>query len=404
MTLPEDEEHNFQQEFKWSDEDEDCNTGTDSSIPIRSKKGSSKSIKANFIHGTTVVFDSFSSEEDVEARNHEVINVSKVKNPANRFSTDFVVDVSGSVAAILNASTVAKYRIVDIKRHGRRKADTATTSPSAIPSFSSILTSTPAKFKVPPSDEDLVSSLVEAARDTPSTASPPSSADSPDTQTTNQLRKRCKTMLQQRFAGGGGGQRKEMTVSNDNPVNNHSVAPVKDGDGKIFVTRSCSAPAQPFFSAVHRPIAVQQALQGFNRPSKRNYEPANSDTVRCAKGEGGGLDCNGNAILRCSRDNEDEKVENREASPFPSSMDRLFKPSMTSTPDSPAENEHILPKSAFSHFVAERQPPSRRISSSDVFHATMTTFSEPAHFADTCFRRSSDEISVFTLSIGMGKK
>ncbi len=398
--LPEDGEKNIEQEFKWGDDDEeDCNT--DSSIPIRGKKGAFKSIKANFIHGTTVVFDSFSSEEDVEKRNHEAVNVSKVRNPANRFYTDFVVKASGSVAAILNASTVAKYRIVDIKRHGRRKADEITTS---IPSFISILASTPVKVQVPQSDEDLVTSLIEAARDTPMAASPTShveSQESVDTQTTNQLRKRCKIMFQQRFAGGGG-QRKE--ISNDIPVNSHSVvAPaVKDGDGTFFVTRSCSTPAQPFFSAVHRPIAVQQALQGFNRLRQRNYEPANSDVSRCAKGEGWGMGCNGNSVPRCSRVNEDEQVENREPSPFPSSMDRLFRPSMTNTPDSPAE--HPVQKSAFSHFNTERQPQSRRISSSDVILATMTTYPEPSNFADLCFRRSSDEISVFTLSFDVGKK
>ena len=350
MTLPEEKECAIQQEFIWRDDDADSNS--DSSIPRRSRKGSKKSIKANFIHGTTVVFDSFSAEDDVQARNLEAINVSKVKILAKRFSTDFVVEASGSVAAILSASTVAKYRIVDTNRQSRNVA----TSPPTIPSFISVLTSIPAKTHQ--SDEDLVTSLIEAARDTPSKlmasisldreASPGETTPEPD----EHLHKRCKTMVQQKLAWGEGRE----TVGSST-VKNHSATHELPSNsytrnGGRTLTRAC--PAVPFFTAVLRPIAVQKALEGFDRPGKR------------ASTHGGisrDAETSGDPIRRTGEQNE-----HGEPSPFPGSMDRLF--NIANTP----ESDDTPQKSAFSHVVGER-----RNSSSDVF------------FADTCFSQGGDD-------------
>ena len=66
--------------------------------------------------GTTVVFDSFSSESEVRARNPVFNSVSKINDEDRRFLVKFNVCVSGSVSAVLSPSTVSSYRVVDDRR------------------------------------------------------------------------------------------------------------------------------------------------------------------------------------------------------------------------------------------------------------------------------------------------
>jgi hypothetical protein len=98
-------------------------------------------ISAVNLSGSTVVFDSFSSEADVRARNPVVNSVSNCNDSArcgivvseanmsltgkkNRhFTTDFNVQFSGKVAAVLCPSTVASYRIVGPRSESLLPAD-----------------------------------------------------------------------------------------------------------------------------------------------------------------------------------------------------------------------------------------------------------------------------------------
>jgi hypothetical protein len=271
MTLPDKAANGVQQEFSWGDE---CGgTGGQQGANIRT----------NFTQGTTIVFDSFSSEQDVERRNHAAINISKINDTSRRFATDFTVRASGEVTAILNASTVANYRVVDAKRGPK---PTATTPPS----FSSII-SNGATNSMAQSDKDLASSLAACASPavfTSSLAALSTVASDLITESdnrTDQLRKRCRTMLQQRcvHAGDGGtsssmvNQRADTTLSALPSTNNMVITNQQIGNRDCFpssmqhsvtCTSATAVPhnPRPFFAPVLRPVAVQQALsQTLNR-------------------------------------------------------------------------------------------------------------------------------------------
>ena len=66
--------------------------------------------------GNTVVFDSFSAEPEVRRRNIMNNNISKLNETSTHFRTEFSVGVQAkSVSAVLCASTVSAYRVVDKK-------------------------------------------------------------------------------------------------------------------------------------------------------------------------------------------------------------------------------------------------------------------------------------------------
>jgi hypothetical protein len=65
--------------------------------------------------GTTVIFDSLSSEEEVRRRNPVINSVSKLNDTARHFLTNMNVSVTSPVAAVLSPSTVSMYRTVDRK-------------------------------------------------------------------------------------------------------------------------------------------------------------------------------------------------------------------------------------------------------------------------------------------------
>ncbi len=75
-------------------------------------------ISAVNLSGSTIVFDSFSSETEVKARNKVVNSVSKCNDAARHFMTDFNVKFSGKVAAVLSPSMVASYRVVGPRGQG----------------------------------------------------------------------------------------------------------------------------------------------------------------------------------------------------------------------------------------------------------------------------------------------
>jgi hypothetical protein len=66
--------------------------------------------------GNTVMFDSFTAEPEVRRRNIMNNNVSKLNETGRHFRTEFGIRVQAkSVSAILCASTVSEYRVVDKK-------------------------------------------------------------------------------------------------------------------------------------------------------------------------------------------------------------------------------------------------------------------------------------------------
>lgn len=75
--------------------------------------GEDGDIQVKCTAGTTVIFDSFSSEADVQRRNLHSNSVSKINDAARHFMVRFNVSVQGRVAAVLGPSTVSSYRVVD---------------------------------------------------------------------------------------------------------------------------------------------------------------------------------------------------------------------------------------------------------------------------------------------------
>ena len=97
----------------------------------------SADIHAHTIGCNTIVFDSFSSEEEVKQRNVVGNNVRKINDSNRRFSTDFRIRFSGRVSAVLSPSSIGSYRVVDAKRKSHHSPPA-----SSQPSFSSIISST----------------------------------------------------------------------------------------------------------------------------------------------------------------------------------------------------------------------------------------------------------------------
>ena len=98
-------------------------------------------IDARFSDSNTIIFDSFSSEEDVRQRNLAVNNISKINDPGRRFAADFSVRVTGKVTTILSASTVSDYRVVDERRSVQNPMHALVAKPIA--SFSSVISAAP---------------------------------------------------------------------------------------------------------------------------------------------------------------------------------------------------------------------------------------------------------------------
>ena len=157
MKLPDAATNDRYQEFRWDDATGLSNIFTE-------------------VQGNTIVFDSFSDEDEVRRRNGNVINISKIQDASRRFVTDFTVRASGEVTAILNADTVADYRVVDGKRRKRGPK----------PSFSSVLSQ-----HHNDSDESEPISAITAL------SSVAGKLDDAAART-EQLRKRCRTALEQR--------------------------------------------------------------------------------------------------------------------------------------------------------------------------------------------------------------
>ncbi len=209
----------MQQEFTWDEEIE-----SDYSSPSTSPNRAEKKICVDFVQGTTIVFDSFSDEQDVQRRNLAAINISKIGDVARRFETDFTVNASGKVTAVLGANTVAKYRVVDIKGGARIP------TPAPMPSFSSVIS-------MAASDRELVSSLAACANADP---------------TTDNLRKRCRSMLKQRYV--------HQPATTVNQKTNYALNMETTGMTIPFCPATATMPTRSFFAPVVRPIAVQQAL------------------------------------------------------------------------------------------------------------------------------------------------
>ena len=262
---------------------------------------------------STIVFDSFSSEQDVHRRNTGVNNISKLNNPGQRFAADFNVRVSGEVTAILSASSVASYRVTDEKRKPQPPPEPVPASFSSViangggnngsPMHSSFSPSmmvssassnsasplvvsgtTPLPAVHSPTDSELIASLAAAAPSS-STTSPSSSMSLLDALSmvanqrvrptaasdvrTDQLRKRCHEMLQQRGRG------RAAVVNRHNNVHFQSVVfppssserrdePCSAG-GVVADDRAGEQPPHPpsttsFFASVPRPREVHQTL------------------------------------------------------------------------------------------------------------------------------------------------
>ena len=65
------------------------------------------------ITGTTVIFDSFSTEEEVGRRNLAANTISQLNSPERHFPVSFDVSIQAKAAAVLSAYTVSSYCVVD---------------------------------------------------------------------------------------------------------------------------------------------------------------------------------------------------------------------------------------------------------------------------------------------------
>jgi hypothetical protein len=385
MTLPDKLADGMQQEFTWEEEIE-----SDYSSPSTSPHRAEKKICVDFVQGTTIVFDSFSDEQDVQRRNLAAINISKISDAARRFETDFTVNASGKVTAVLGANTVAKYRVVDIKGGARIP------TPAPMPSFSSVIS-------MAASDRELVSSLAACANADP---------------TTDNLRKRCRSMLKQRYVN------RPETTPNDmvNQKNNYALnmtTPMNDTTGMTtpFYPATATMPTRAFFAPVIRPIAVQQALSqiklerggmdhdgqlvdGGSGAAEAKYIPVASTSARPRRltFESNGMGDDSNLTFT---------APSSATAPGASAQ-------MSSMPLSnlrPAPGVDVTLQSAFSIFTAMDgvqkpsiilppltiPPDGHRVSSSDLILAAMTCplpVGELTNMSDIFLRRSSDELIV----------
>ena len=75
------------------------------------------------LSGNTVIFDSFSSEDEVKLRNTVVNSVSQFNEVSSHFQANFNVNVSTRVSSVLSPSMVSAYRVTD-RRAARGKKKT----------------------------------------------------------------------------------------------------------------------------------------------------------------------------------------------------------------------------------------------------------------------------------------
>jgi hypothetical protein len=375
MTLPDKAAEGVQQEFSWDESDPAI-------------RGRENSIHAQFIQGTTIVFDSFSSEQDVKRRNEAAINISKISDSSLRFDTDFTVRASGEVTAVLSASTVASYRVVDLKKGQHQQTPIP---PPAIPSFSSIISNGVAP--IAQSDRDLAASLAACA-------SPSIAPGSNSNARTEQLRKRCRTMLQQRSAHHPSGVAPASCMVKNK--SSYSVGLKTDLPAPSGVSFSNAADKRNFFAPVLRPVAVQQALHKYDDSGRTG---ADGNT-----GIGGG----GGAVSDAGEYAADQSTEHTPLSDGMGDGSRLGlssampsasgattpPPSFLSRLCAAAPGAALMQQSAFSLFVSQTLPPlvfpvpgdSHRMSSSDLVFACPVPVGGLMNLSDIRFHRSSDEI------------
>ena len=78
---------------------------------IHYKNGDSFDMDLNVSQGKTVIFDSFSAEEEVQSRN---AHPPSVRDYRNKFDSSFSMQIDAKgVSAVLCASTVCKYSVID---------------------------------------------------------------------------------------------------------------------------------------------------------------------------------------------------------------------------------------------------------------------------------------------------
>ena len=275
MAIPDRLSEQTSHEFQWTDN------------PL----SSSTEIHAHTPGCNTIVFDSFSSEEDVKRRNAMNNNVSKINDSNRRFSTDFNIRFSGRVSAVLCPGSTGDYRVVDAKR----RIQPSSSSP---PSFSSIISSTSPSNNNPTSatttpparqqqqDEDDSQLIASLAASACTAAPPPPQAKTlmaelslvadrlvsqhheggapPNTERTDQLRKRCQTMMTR-------GPPQPLTVNFTSPPtaprqqHQFSFVPNHTTTDKRVTTNLPVADHQRrstgfFFAPIPRPAEVERTL------------------------------------------------------------------------------------------------------------------------------------------------
>jgi hypothetical protein len=454
MSMPADRVCSKQHELEWDDEQ--------------------NTIRVHSTGSSTIVFDSFSSEADVQRRNLAANNISKLNQPERRFATEFNVCVSGDVTAILSASSVASYRTSDGRCNAQRRPD-ATPPPPLAASFSSVImmgqsspqvvssasscsasplvvssATPPATSASPPTDSELIAALAEEAA--PSSSSPrPSmsfmnalstvanqrvsaSSTTSSSNRTDQLRKRCHDMLQQRT------QRSNVhfqTVVFPPPAKrqcnlhhqgNDKPPPAGGADDRTTAAAAASSPptASFFFASVPRPTEVHQTLVQATQNHLSKLPAAEA---------GHPLRCGGTSALpaRGAHGNDARAVQPTSPPicnhglgvhhPPASPVNLSSRPGSPSSPPlrisacttSDAELTSMMGGSAFTPLYRRSQPPppytpddsllydlrhQPRLSSSDLLFSSMACpvpVNGLLNLSDIHFRRSSEELIALSV-------
>ena len=328
------------------------------------QEDSTTRLHADFSDSNTIIFDSFSSEEEVKQRNITVNNISKINDPSRRFAADFSVRVTGKVTTVLSASTVSDYRVVDERRITQHNNNAALLMAKPIATFSSIIaaphlpqanteggvspipsrqaipspsltevgesiTSSPVVAQV--SDSELIASLVAASAEPiqvnneliasltalSAVATHQSNTISLLTATptrTDQLRKRCHGLLQQRSGSTNYQQQQNLVIAPCNNNNfigaNHNTRSAMPTPMKQFMhltsphTISPSVVPPPdsgsFFVSIPRPADVHQTLllQATQVGRKRERDHRDNDGQSPSFDGIQQMDAHGNALNR----------------------------------------------------------------------------------------------------------
>lgn len=80
-------------------------------------------IKCSNIGGTSLIFDSYSDEDQVQSRNPIINNIRKIGDSSRHFRVNFNVSVIGSAAVVLSPSTVGAYCMPDRESPGDKSTD-----------------------------------------------------------------------------------------------------------------------------------------------------------------------------------------------------------------------------------------------------------------------------------------